>query len=126
MAPSMSNLAIRVASWVLMLACFRSASSVLMPTSCSLPHAPSTPAYVLLPPRRRLVFIRIHIRILVRGSTVREAHVGMFSESVDVVCSAAGQPETLTWAGKPYLVCAEPIRWYERRQWWAEDSRAPL
>ncbi|TQJ36617.1 hypothetical protein FBY36_3918 [Arthrobacter sp. SLBN-122] len=50
----------------------------------------------------------------------------MFSESVDVVCSAAGQPESLTWSGKPYLVCAEPVRWYERRQWWAEDTRAPL
>lgn len=50
----------------------------------------------------------------------------MFSESVDVVCSAAGQPESLTWAGASYTVCAEPVRWYERRQWWAEDSRAPL
>ncbi|MDQ0664140.1 hypothetical protein QFZ35_002638 [Arthrobacter ulcerisalmonis] len=52
--------------------------------------------------------------------------MGMFSESVDVVCSAAGQPEALTWAGKSYTVCAAPVRWYERRQWWAEDSRAPL
>jgi hypothetical protein len=52
--------------------------------------------------------------------------MGMFSESVDVVCSASGQPESLTWAGRSYTVCAEPVRWYERRQWWAEDSRAPL
>lgn len=52
--------------------------------------------------------------------------MGMFSESVDVVCSAAGQPESLTWAGAGYTVCAEPLRWYERRQWWVEDSRAPL
>ncbi|MDQ0768958.1 hypothetical protein QF031_001707 [Pseudarthrobacter defluvii] len=52
--------------------------------------------------------------------------MGMFSESVDVVCSAAGQPESLVWAGRSYTVCAEPVRWYERRQWWAEDSRAPL
>ncbi|HEY1155338.1 MAG TPA: hypothetical protein VGE95_03475 [Arthrobacter sp.] len=52
--------------------------------------------------------------------------MGMFSESVDVVCSAAGQPESLTWAGRSYTVCAEPVRWYERRQWWAEDARAPL
>ncbi|MDT0168811.1 hypothetical protein [Pseudarthrobacter sp. BRE9] len=52
--------------------------------------------------------------------------MGMFSESVDVVCSAAGQPVSLTWAGKSYTVCAEPVRWYERRQWWAEDTRAPL
>ncbi|UUL77898.1 hypothetical protein NG819_12835 [Pseudarthrobacter sp. Fe7] len=52
--------------------------------------------------------------------------MGMFSESVDVVCSAAGQPESLTWAGASYTVCAEPVRWYERRQWWAEETRAPL
>jgi len=52
--------------------------------------------------------------------------MGMFSESVDVVSSAEGQPESLTWQGRTYIVCAEPVRWYERRQWWAEDSRAPL
>ncbi|NUT72795.1 DUF6504 family protein [Pseudarthrobacter sp. C4D7] len=52
--------------------------------------------------------------------------MGMFSESVDVVCTAEGQPESVTWAGESYTVCAEPVRWYERRQWWAEDSRAPL
>lgn len=52
--------------------------------------------------------------------------MGMFSESVDVVCTAAGQPLKLQWAGRRYTVCAEPVRWYERRQWWAEESRAPL
>jgi hypothetical protein len=52
--------------------------------------------------------------------------MGMFSESVDVVCTAAGQPQELQWAGRHYTVCAEPVRWYERRQWWVEESRAPL
>jgi hypothetical protein len=52
--------------------------------------------------------------------------MGMFSESVDVVCTAAGMPLKLHWAGRDYTVCAEPVRWYERRQWWAEESRAPL
>ncbi|XAS69398.1 hypothetical protein V3C33_09170 [Micrococcaceae bacterium Sec5.7] len=52
--------------------------------------------------------------------------MGMFSESVDVVCTPAGQPLKLQWAGRQYTVCAEPVRWYERRQWWAEESRAPL
>jgi hypothetical protein len=52
--------------------------------------------------------------------------MGMFSESVDVVCNAAGQPVTIRWAGQHYTVCAEPVRWFERRQWWAEESRAPL
>ncbi|MCU1547150.1 MAG: hypothetical protein JWO29_101 [Arthrobacter sp.] len=50
----------------------------------------------------------------------------MFSESVDVVCTPSGQPLKLDWAGRHYTVCAEPVRWYERRQWWAEESRAPF
>lgn len=50
----------------------------------------------------------------------------MFSESVDVVCNAAGEPVELQWGGRQYTVCAEPVRWYERRQWWAEERRAPL
>jgi Family of unknown function (DUF6504) len=52
--------------------------------------------------------------------------MGMFSESVDVDCAADGEPRGLLWAGRSYVVCAEPVRWYERRQWWAEESRAPL
>lgn len=52
--------------------------------------------------------------------------MGMFSESVDVVCGPDGQPVELQWGGRTYAVCAEPVRWYERRQWWAEEQRAPL
>jgi hypothetical protein len=52
--------------------------------------------------------------------------MGMFSESVDVVCGPDGQPVELQWGGRKYSVCAEPVRWYERRQWWAEEQRAPL
>ncbi|GAB5079001.1 DUF6504 family protein [Arthrobacter sp. AD-310] len=52
--------------------------------------------------------------------------MGMFSESVDVDCAPEGQPRSVVWGGISYDVCAEPLRWYERRQWWAEDSRAPL
>ncbi|MET3920584.1 hypothetical protein ABIB26_001516 [Arthrobacter sp. UYEF20] len=50
----------------------------------------------------------------------------MFSESVDVACTPSGVPLKLDWAGRHYTVCAEPVRWYERRQWWAEEPRAPL
>ncbi len=50
----------------------------------------------------------------------------MFSQSVDVECTAEGVPQRLLWAGLSYAVCAEPVRWYERRQWWTEESRAPL
>ncbi len=52
--------------------------------------------------------------------------MGMFSQSVDVECTADGEPQGVLWAGRSYSVCAEPVRWYERRQWWAEESRAPL
>lgn len=52
--------------------------------------------------------------------------MGMFTEAVDVLCTPSGQPLKLRWAGRHYTVCAEPVRWYERRQWWAEESRAPL
>ncbi|MBD1536921.1 DUF6504 family protein [Pseudarthrobacter sp. NKDBFgelt] len=52
--------------------------------------------------------------------------MGMFSESVEVDCTADGEPSGLLWAGRSYAVCAEPVRWYERRQWWAEETRAPL
>ncbi|MFJ5860183.1 DUF6504 family protein [Pseudarthrobacter sp. NPDC092439] len=52
--------------------------------------------------------------------------MGLFSESVDVACSPDGEPRELCWGGRSYTVCAEPVRWYERRQWWAEERRAPL
>ncbi|RKR29991.1 DUF6504 family protein [Arthrobacter oryzae] len=52
--------------------------------------------------------------------------MGMFSESVEVACTPSGLPLRLHWAGRQYTVCAEPVRWYERRQWWTEESRAPL
>jgi hypothetical protein len=52
--------------------------------------------------------------------------MGMFSESVDVVCGPVGEPVELQWNGRKYSVCAEPVHWYERRQWWAEEQRAPL
>ncbi|UVJ37906.1 hypothetical protein [Arthrobacter sp. CJ23] len=52
--------------------------------------------------------------------------MGIFSESIDVVCTPAGRPAEIRWQGLGYVVCAEPVRWYERRQWWVEESRAPL
>ena len=45
-----------------------------------------------------------------RGGLFREAPMGMFSEGIDVVCTPAGQPLELTWAGRQYTVCAEPVR----------------
>lgn len=55
-----------------------------------------------------------------------EGFMGMFSQSIEVACGPDGQPHALTWAGRSYSVCAEPVRWFERRQWWVEEGRAPL
>jgi hypothetical protein len=52
--------------------------------------------------------------------------MGLFSESVDVICTDTVQPQEIQWKGTRYVVTNEPLRWYERRQWWVEESRAPL
>lgn len=52
--------------------------------------------------------------------------MGMFSESVEVVCGPDGRPAELRWGGRKFSVCADPVHWFERRQWWAEEQRAPL
>lgn len=51
--------------------------------------------------------------------------MSLFSDSVDVVVSAAGVPLELDWGGRRYTVAEEPVCWYERRNWWNEESRAP-
>lgn len=50
--------------------------------------------------------------------------MGVFSESIEVVCSPAGQPIRLVWQHRTWHVAADPVRWYERRNWWAEELRA--
>ncbi|GAA4379980.1 hypothetical protein [Paeniglutamicibacter cryotolerans] len=50
--------------------------------------------------------------------------MGMFTQSVEVECTTAGTPLRLRWGGRDYKVAAEPIRWFERRRWWAEELRA--
>ncbi|MET1034208.1 DUF6504 family protein [Arthrobacter halodurans] len=50
--------------------------------------------------------------------------MGLFTQSVEVDCSAAGLPLRLRWQGREYRVSAEPVRWFERRKWWAEEVRA--
>ncbi|MGP0223066.1 MULTISPECIES: DUF6504 family protein [unclassified Paenarthrobacter] len=52
--------------------------------------------------------------------------MGLFSESVDVICTETGQPSHVHWKGQRRQVINQPDRWYERRQWWAEETRAPL
>lgn len=50
--------------------------------------------------------------------------MGLFTQSVQVVLSAAELPLRLGWQGKEWRVCAQPVRWYERRAWWADSARA--
>ncbi|MFJ5957153.1 DUF6504 family protein [Paenarthrobacter sp. NPDC092416] len=52
--------------------------------------------------------------------------MGLFSESVEVICTETGQPQRVKWQEREFLVLNEPVRWYERRQWWVEENRAPL
>lgn len=52
--------------------------------------------------------------------------MGLFSESVGVICAETGQPQAVQWKGTHYTVTNEPVRWYERRQWWIEENRAPI
>jgi hypothetical protein len=52
--------------------------------------------------------------------------LGVFSEAVEVACSPAGQPVRLVWGNRTYRIVAEPVRWYQRRSWWAEEQRAEL
>lgn len=52
--------------------------------------------------------------------------MGLFSESVEVVCAPSGVPLRLQWQGSSYRIAAEPVRWYERRNWWAEELRAEI
>lgn len=48
----------------------------------------------------------------------------MFTQSVGVAPDGHGVPRYLEWAGRRYVVAAEPVRWYERRKWWVEERRA--
>ncbi|MFC8038370.1 DUF6504 family protein [Paenarthrobacter sp. NPDC057355] len=52
--------------------------------------------------------------------------MGLFSESVVVICTETGQPQEVQWKGARYTVANEPVRWFERRQWWVEENRAPI
>ena len=50
--------------------------------------------------------------------------MGIFSEGIEVVQTAAGLPLRLVWRGIRYTLAADPVRWYERRNWWDEVTRA--
>jgi hypothetical protein len=46
-------------------------------------------------------------------------------DAVEVRVSGRGVPEVLIWRGRRWVVGAEPVRWYERREdWWLTAPRA--
>lgn len=51
--------------------------------------------------------------------------MGTFTEAVDVVVSEQGIPVQLVWHGSLYTVAPHPLCWYERRAWWAQETRLP-
>lgn len=44
---------------------------------------------------------------------------------VDVQTNTDGVPLTVHRNGREWIVGAEPLRWYERRQWWKQAQRMP-
>lgn len=50
--------------------------------------------------------------------------MGTFTQSIAVQRTTAVTPLRLEWDGRIYVVAADPVRWYERRKWWAEEQRA--
>lgn len=50
--------------------------------------------------------------------------MGVFTQSVAVECAPDGAPQRLRWNGRHYVLAERPLRWFERRRWWAEEVRA--
>ncbi|MDO5754592.1 hypothetical protein [Arthrobacter sp.] len=44
---------------------------------------------------------------------------------VAVQTNTEGVPLTVHRNGREWIVGAEPLRWYERRQWWKQAQRMP-
>lgn len=45
------------------------------------------------------------------------------TEALAVECDDDGVPRRLSWRERRHVVVAEPVRWFERRRWWDEESR---
>ena len=43
--------------------------------------------------------------------------------NVVVSLNQTGEPVEFKWQGASYRVLEKPVRWFSRRQWWAEASR---
>jgi hypothetical protein len=45
-------------------------------------------------------------------------------ENVKVLTNRAGEPVRFSWRNGSYQVTSRPERWFSRRSWWLEASRA--
>lgn len=45
-------------------------------------------------------------------------------EPVFVLVNQSGEPVGFQWRGSSYRIGEKPIRWFARRDWWAEATRA--
>lgn len=43
--------------------------------------------------------------------------------NVSVSLNQTGEPVEFKWQGAIYRVVEKPVRWFSRRQWWAEATR---
>lgn len=55
----------------------------------------------------------------------RTAEHGQGAGEPRVVTTTSGQPLRLDLGGRRYRVAADPVQWFERRNWWEEVDRAP-
>ncbi|GFZ97989.1 hypothetical protein [Nesterenkonia alkaliphila] len=46
------------------------------------------------------------------------------TEPVEVLADPSGVPVRVQWHSRWYVVLGEPARWFQRRAWWLETSRA--
>lgn len=46
-------------------------------------------------------------------------------ESVGATTTPAGLPLRILWRGRTWHVRAQPVHWYERRNWWEITKRVP-
>lgn len=45
-------------------------------------------------------------------------------EAVQVLVNQSGEPTGFRWRDQTYQVSGRPVRWFARRDWWAESARA--
>lgn len=56
---------------------------------------------------------------------VRRSILDLVFDAVEMRVSSDGQPVEMIWRGRQWVVGAEPVRWFERRDdWWLTAPRA--